>query len=100
MRHDRLNLNYDPLRVTRLLMFWRHTDHNHFPRDKIGHGTACSGIVGAVGNNNIGISGVCWNCKIMSLQVFDENIEFLHPEHRSIPFSLVRAQMGKNVFYF
>ncbi len=29
------------------------------------HGTAVSGIVGAVGNNNIGVSGVNWDIKIM-----------------------------------
>jgi subtilisin family serine protease len=54
---------------------WSFTDNNHYPQDKIGHGTACAGIAGALGNNNIGIVGVCWNCKIMPLQVFDENIE-------------------------
>ena len=31
------------------------------------HGTACAGIVGAVRNNNVGISGVAPNCRIMSI---------------------------------
>lgn len=35
-----------------------------------GHGTFCSGIVGAVTNNNMGIAGVCWNCPIMPIRVF------------------------------
>lgn len=30
-----------------------------------GHGTSVSGIIGAKGNNGIGISGVMWNTKIM-----------------------------------
>ncbi|MFT5261952.1 MAG: serine protease [Polaribacter sp.] len=30
-----------------------------------GHGTPVAGIIGAIGNNNIGISGVNWNVKIM-----------------------------------
>lgn len=34
------------------------------------HGTAVSGIIGAVGNNEEGISGVCWNVKIMPLKIF------------------------------
>lgn len=31
------------------------------------HGTACAGIIGANGNNNIGISGIAPNCPIMSI---------------------------------
>ena len=34
-----------------------------------GHGTFVSGIIGAITNNNIGISSVGWNIKIMPLQV-------------------------------
>ncbi|MCD6067869.1 MAG: C-terminal target protein [Bacteroidetes bacterium] len=29
------------------------------------HGTHVAGIVGARGNNNLGVSGVCWNVKLM-----------------------------------
>jgi subtilisin family serine protease len=39
------------------------------PLDDVGHGTECAGIAGAVGNNGIGIAGVCWNCKIMPVKV-------------------------------
>lgn len=33
------------------------------------HGTLVAGVAAAVGNNGIGVSGVCWNCKIMPLKV-------------------------------
>ncbi len=36
------------------------------------HGTHCAGIVGAVGNNGIGVSGVAWNVKIMPLRFLNE----------------------------
>jgi subtilisin family serine protease len=39
--------------------------------DAVGHGTFVAGIVGAVGNNGLGISGVCWNVKLVPLQVND-----------------------------
>ncbi len=37
----------------------------------INHGTVVSGIIGAVGNNNFGITGISWNVKIMPLKVID-----------------------------
>ena len=37
--------------------------------DTAGHGTATAGVIGAVGNNAIGVSGVCWNVNIVSLKV-------------------------------
>lgn len=42
------------------------------PEDYIdveGHGTHVSGTIGAVGNNNIGITGVCWSAKIIPVKV-------------------------------
>ncbi|MCA1614719.1 MAG: S8 family serine peptidase [Acidobacteria bacterium] len=38
------------------------------PMDENGHGTHCSGIVGAEGDNNLGISGVNWKVEIMPLK--------------------------------
>ncbi|UCG69691.1 MAG: S8 family serine peptidase, partial [Thermoplasmata archaeon] len=39
------------------------------PRDELGHGTHVAGIVGAVGNNSVGVSGVCWRVPLMALRV-------------------------------
>jgi subtilisin family serine protease len=36
------------------------------PFDDLGHGTHVAGIIGAVGNNGLGISGVAWRVKIMA----------------------------------
>ncbi|MDP2789898.1 MAG: S8 family peptidase [bacterium] len=37
------------------------------------HGTQVAGIIGAIGNNSVGITGLSWNVKLMSLIVFDAN---------------------------
>ena len=50
---------------------------DHDTLDINGHGTHCAGIIGAVGNNGIGITGVCWNCKIMPVQIFNESNIFV-----------------------
>jgi len=41
------------------------------PLDDNFHGTHCSGTVGAVGNNGVGVTGVCWNVKIMAVKFLD-----------------------------
>jgi subtilisin family serine protease len=38
------------------------------PMDDHGHGTHCAGIIGALGNNHLGVTGVCWNIRIMPLK--------------------------------
>ncbi len=42
------------------------------PMDIHGHGTACSGVIGGVGNNGIGVSGINWNVSIMCVKVLDD----------------------------
>lgn len=41
------------------------------PKDDHYHGTHCAGIIGAAGNNGIGITGTCWNVRIMALKYLD-----------------------------
>ena len=42
------------------------------PTDTHGHGTRMAGIIGAVGNNGIGVSGVNWSTSIMALKFMNE----------------------------
>jgi len=41
------------------------------PLDDRGHGTHVAGIIGAVGNNLIGIAGMAWTIRIIAEKVFD-----------------------------
>jgi outer membrane protein assembly factor BamB len=43
------------------------------PTDDAGHGTHVSGIVGAVGNNGIGVAGVAWQVQLMELEFIDSS---------------------------
>jgi subtilisin family serine protease len=42
------------------------------PMDDQGHGTHCAGIIGAEGDNGIGVSGVNWKAQIMALKFLNE----------------------------
>lgn len=47
---------------------FRNKDGN--PEDQWGHGTLSAGIIGAVGNNQVGTTGVVWSAQLMILKVF------------------------------
>ena len=34
------------------------------------HGTPCAGVAAAMGNNNIGVAGIAYNCKILPVKIF------------------------------
>eukprot|EP00923_Selenidium_pygospionis_P040098 GHVN01069434.1.p1 GENE.GHVN01069434.1~~GHVN01069434.1.p1 ORF type:complete len:1113 (+),score=189.76 GHVN01069434.1:541-3879(+) len=46
-------------------------DDDGNPSDDDGHGTHLAGIIAATPNNKRGVSGVCPNCKVMSLKFMD-----------------------------
>lgn len=37
------------------------------------HGTMCAGIIGAAGNNGIGITGIAWEVQLMACKCFDSS---------------------------
>ena len=39
-----------------------------------GHGTACAGIAAASTDNNIGVAGVCQDCKVVPVRVFNYEV--------------------------
>ncbi len=43
-------------------------ERDNDPMDDLGHGTHCAGIISAMTNNNIGIAGVSWFCKLMNIR--------------------------------
>lgn len=43
------------------------------PQDDHGHGTHVAGIVGAIGNNGVGVAGVLWRCRLMPVKVLNSS---------------------------
>ena len=52
---------------------WDFANNDDDPTDDHGHGTNVTGIIGANSNNNLGYSGIDWNCKLMIGKILDEN---------------------------
>ena len=48
---------------------WNFVDNNANLQDGYGHGTHVAGIIGAVGNDGIGVTGVAWRVSLMVLRV-------------------------------
>ena len=46
--------------------------NSELTQDGVSHGTIVAGIAAAVGNNEIGVTGITWNASIMPLRVLDE----------------------------
>jgi subtilisin family serine protease len=50
---------------------WDFVNHDNNPTDDNGHGTHVAGIIGAVGNNSVGVTGVNWDVQLMPLKFLD-----------------------------
>lgn len=55
--------------------------------DVTGHGTHVAGIIGAVGNNSLGVAGVNWNVKIIPVGVFTQG-------HHTLPGNILPTYSG------
>ena len=52
----------------RLIYGWNFADNSSDSMDLDGHGSHVAGTIGAVGNNRIGITGVCWQVRVAALK--------------------------------
>ena len=52
---------------------WDFVNNDNDPIDDNGHGTHCAGIIGAIGNNSLGIAGVNWKVKIAAIKFLDSS---------------------------
>ncbi len=48
---------------------WDFVSEDNDPADDNGHGTQVAGVAAALTDNNLGVAGTCWNCRLMSVKV-------------------------------
>lgn len=74
------------------------TDQIKDPMDDNGHGTHCAGIIGAEGDNGIGVSGINWKVKIMPLKFLGRGGSGSASDAiEAINYAIDRKQHGVNV---
>ena len=48
---------------------WDFIENDGDPQDTHGHGTRVASVIAARGNNQIGMAGHCWGCRVMPIRV-------------------------------
>ena len=77
---------------------WNFVNNNSNVSDVQIHGTHVSGILGAIGNNEIGIAGVSWDVSILTLRASDANGQFpTSAIVNSINYATAKKQAGINL---
>ncbi len=70
------------------------------PMDKDGHGSHVAGIIGAMGNNLTGVSGVNWNVSLMAVRVFnDDNVTSTHSIQQGFEYAIANGASISNHSY-
>ena len=52
---------------------WDFVSNDNNPQDGHGHGTHVAGVIGASGNNGMGIAGINWEVGLVPLRILDDN---------------------------
>ena len=64
-----VDLDHEDLAENILPDGWDFGDDDNDPTDELGHGTQVCGVIAAIQNNDLGISGIAPECKILPLKV-------------------------------
>lgn len=56
----------------RVMIGYNFKDGNKDVLDRDGHGTHVAGIIGATGNNGVGVAGVAWDVRLLAIKVMDK----------------------------
>ncbi len=75
-------------------------DEDNDPMDYDNHGTHVAGIIGAVGNNEMGIAGVNWHVKILPCKIFNNEgsgSNVLHAAIQCLHYIIDLKKRGVNI---
>ncbi len=61
------------------------------PMDDVGHGTHVAGIIGARGDNGVGVTGVAWTARVMALKFMGPNGGYTSDAVRAIDYAVAHG---------
>ncbi|MDZ4677857.1 MAG: S8 family peptidase [Oligoflexia bacterium] len=79
---------------------WDFVNNKPFVIDNHGHGTHIAGIVGAVGGNGIGMSGVCPKVSLMALKYYDPTSKGNDNLRNTVRAIRYAAKMGAHIINY
>lgn len=79
---------------------WNFASDTNDLTDHHGHGTHIAGIIGAVGGNGIGISGVTPKVSLMILKYYDPGARSLNPLETTVRAIRYATKMGANIINY
>ncbi len=91
-----VDLNHPDLRSNLLLdLGYDFLSNTARPQDDESHGTAVAGIIGAVGNNRDGVTGIAWHVKLLPIKAL--NADGRGPDSAMVKAILYAADNGARV---
>jgi subtilisin family serine protease len=91
-----VDLNHPDLRPNLLLdLGYDFLDDTPRPQDDESHGTAVAGIIGAVGNNKDGVTGLAWRVKLLPIKAL--NAQGRGPDSAMVKAILYAADQGARI---
>ena len=79
---------------------WDFVNYDNTPFDDNSHGTHVAGIIGAVGNNAIGVTGMNWKVRLMPLKILNaEGVGDIASEIAAISYAIEKGVRVINVSF-
>ena len=91
-----VDLNHPDLKANLLTdLGYDFINDNPMPQDDESHGTAVAGIIGAIGNNHEGVTGIAWHVKLLPIKAL--NSQGRGPDSAMVKAILYAADNGAKV---